>query len=49
MPAPAEPALSAAIQRNRVRRDQILSAAMKCFVEHGFHGSSMAELASGRV
>jgi AcrR family transcriptional regulator len=45
MPAPTEPALSAAALRNRARRDQILSAAMKCFVENGFHGSSMAELA----
>jgi TetR/AcrR family transcriptional regulator, repressor for uid operon len=45
MPAPTEPAPSAAAQRNRARRDQILSAAMKCFVENGFHGSSMAELA----
>ena len=47
-PAPTEPALSAAIQRNRARRDQILSAATKCFVEYGFHGSSMAESPSGR-
>jgi AcrR family transcriptional regulator len=45
MPAPTEPALTAAALRNRARRDQILSAAMKCFVEHGFHGSSMTELA----
>ena len=45
MPAPREPALTAAALRNRARRDQILSAAMKCFVENGFHGSSMAELA----
>jgi AcrR family transcriptional regulator len=45
MPAPTEPAPSAAALRNRARRDQILSAAMKCFVENGFHGSSMAELA----
>jgi AcrR family transcriptional regulator len=45
MPAPTEPALTAAALRNRARRDQILSAAMKCFVENGFHGSSMAELA----
>src|SRR5882757_6248468 len=45
MSAPTEPALSAATMRNRARRDQILSAAVKCFVENGFHGSSMAELA----
>src|SRR3981189_2443761 len=45
MSAPTEPALSAATMRNRARRDQILSAAAKCFVENGFHGSSMAELA----
>jgi AcrR family transcriptional regulator len=45
MPGPTEPALTAAALRNRARRDQILSAAMKCFVENGFHGSSMAELA----
>ena len=45
MPAPTEPALTAAALRNRARRDQVLSAARKCFVENGFHGSSMAELA----
>src|SRR3981189_119128 len=45
MPARTEPALTAAALRNRARRDQILSAATKCFVENGFHGSSMAELA----
>ena len=45
MPAPTAPALTAAALRNRARRDQILSAAMKCFVENGFHGSSMVELA----
>jgi AcrR family transcriptional regulator len=45
MPARTEPALTAAALRNRARRDQILSAAMKCFVENGFHGSSMAEVA----
>src|SRR5258705_10875673 len=44
MPAPPEPALTAAALRSRARRDQILSAATKCFVENGFHGSSMAEL-----
>lgn len=31
--------------RNEARRDQILKAAMKCFRENGFHGSSVAELA----
>ena len=45
MPAATEPAPSAAIPRNRARRDQILSAAAKLFGENGFHGSSMAELA----
>jgi len=45
MSAPAEPAPSAALLRNRARRDQILTAAVKCFVENGFHGSSMAVLA----
>ena len=45
MPAPTEPALSAAALRNRARRDQILSAARKCFAENELHGSSMAELA----
>jgi AcrR family transcriptional regulator len=33
------------MQRNRARRDQILSAAADLFGENGFHGSSMAELA----
>src|SRR3981081_2231812 len=46
MPASTEPALSAAALRNRARRDQILSAATKCFVENGFHGSSSAALAN---
>lgn len=45
MPAATEPAPSAAMQRSRARRDQILSAAAKLFGENGFHGSSMAELA----
>ena len=45
MPAATEPPPSAAIPRNRARRDQILSAAAKLFGENGFHGSSMAELA----
>jgi TetR/AcrR family transcriptional repressor of uid operon len=45
MPAPTDPALSAASQRNHARRDQILSAATNLFGEKGFHGSSMAELA----
>ena len=44
MPA-THPEPSAAILRNRARRDQILTAAMKCFGENGFHASSMAELA----
>jgi AcrR family transcriptional regulator len=46
MQAATEPAPSAAIQRNRARRDQILSAAAKLFGENGFHGSSVAELAT---
>jgi TetR/AcrR family transcriptional repressor of uid operon len=44
MRAATEPAPSAAIQRNRARRDQILSSAAKLFGQNGFHGSSMAEL-----
>ena len=36
---------SAAMQRNRARRDQILSAAADLFGQSGFHGSSVAELA----
>jgi TetR/AcrR family transcriptional repressor of uid operon len=45
MPAATEATPSAALQRNRGRRDQILSAAAELFGENGFHGSSMAELA----
>ena len=45
MSAATEPVPSTTVPRNRVRRDQILSAAAKLFGENGFHGSSMAELA----
>jgi TetR/AcrR family transcriptional repressor of uid operon len=45
MPELIEHAPSATPLRNPARRDQILSAAMKCFRENGFHASSMAELA----
>jgi AcrR family transcriptional regulator len=45
MRAPTESEPSAATLRNRARRDQILSAAVKCFRENGFHGASMAALA----
>ena len=45
MQAATESGPSAAMQRNRARRDQVLSAAAKLFGDNGFHGSSMAELA----
>lgn len=45
MPESTGPASTTPALRNPARRDQILSAAMKCFRENGFHASSMAELA----
>lgn len=33
-------------QRDQTRRDQIVRAARRCVVRHGFHASSMAEIAA---
>lgn len=40
-----EPAVSKAEARVEAQRERILDAAQKCFVEHGFHGASMANIA----
>lgn len=36
---------SVCVTRADVQRDRILCAALKCFVEHGFHAASMASIA----
>jgi AcrR family transcriptional regulator len=43
----ADPALGAgkAATRADAQRDRILCAALKCFIEHGFHAASMASIA----
>jgi AcrR family transcriptional regulator len=43
----SEPAASTArtATRAEAQRDRILCAALKCFIEHGFHGASMASIA----
>lgn len=32
--------------RHRLRQDEIITAARRCFRQHGFHGASMAQLAA---
>ena len=44
MSAPSDPATRAATHAE-AQRDRILSAAQRCFVEHGFHAASMANIA----
>lgn len=41
----APPAVSKSEARVEAQRERILDAAQKCFVEHGFHGASMANIA----
>ncbi|HEV8239015.1 MAG TPA: TetR/AcrR family transcriptional regulator [Thermoanaerobaculia bacterium] len=45
-PAPASPAnVREAGERARAQRERILRAAKRCFVEHGFHAASVADIA----
>jgi len=40
------PARPTKLQRDAIRRDEIVSAAKLCVVQHGFHAASMAQIAT---
>ena len=44
-PLPAPASVREAGERARAQRERILCAAKRCFVEHGFHAASMADIA----
>lgn len=41
----ARPTCGKDTPRAEVQRERILCAAQKCFIEHGFHAASMANIA----